>query len=52
MISNRAFTSSEEATEAISALSKASLHLGMTNVVRELGLAESLGKQAEGRARA
>ena len=47
VISDRAFTSSEEATEAIRALSKAALHLGMTNVVSELGLAESLGKQAE-----
>ena len=47
MISNRSFTSSEEATEAIRALSKAALHLGMINVVSERGLADSLGKQAE-----
>ena len=38
--SNRAPTSSEEATEAICALSKAVLHLGMTNFVSELRLAE------------
>ena len=38
--------SSKEATKAIRALSKA-LHLGMMNIVSKLGLAESLGKQAE-----
>ena len=44
VISDRAFTSSEEATEAIRALSKAALHLGMMNVLSELELAEVLGK--------
>ena len=38
--------SSKEATKAIRALSKV-LHLGMMNIVSKLGLAESLGKQAE-----
>ena len=47
VISERAFMSSEETTEAIRMLPNAALHLGMTNVVGELGLAEWLGKQDE-----
>ena len=45
VISDHVFTSSKEATKAIHMLSKAALHLGMTNVTGKL--AESLGKQAE-----
>ena len=45
VILDHVFTSSEEATEAICTLFKAALHLGMTNVVGKLGLAESLRKQ-------
>ena len=44
VISDRAFTLSEEATEVIRTLSKAALHLGMTNVVSELRPVELLGK--------
>ena len=47
MISNRAFTSSEEATKAIRALPRAALYLGVMNVMSGHGLAESLGKQAK-----
>ena len=41
------FTSSEEATKAIHALSKGALQLGIMPIMSKLGLAESLGKQAE-----
>ena len=44
VLSDHAFTSSEEATEAIHALSKAALHLGMMNVLSELELAGLLWK--------
>ena len=44
VLSDHAFTSSEEATEAIHALSKAALHLGMMNVLSELELVGLLGK--------
>ena len=47
VVSDRAFTSNEEATEAIKALSKAAAELGLSSVVKELGLAEFLGKEIE-----
>ena len=47
VVCDRAFTSDAEATEAIRELSKAAVHMGLTNVINELGLAESLGKQVE-----
>ena len=47
VVSDRAFTSDEEATQAIQALSRAAVHMGLSEVVSELGLAESLGKQVE-----
>ena len=46
-ISDRAFTSREEATEAICTLPHAALHLCVTNVMSKLILVGSLGKQAE-----
>ncbi|EJF55919.1 DNA/RNA polymerase [Dichomitus squalens LYAD-421 SS1] len=47
VVSDRAFTSNEEATEAIKALSKAAAEMGLASVVNELGLTEFLGKQIE-----
>ncbi|OBZ74536.1 DNA-directed RNA polymerase, mitochondrial [Grifola frondosa] len=47
VISDRAFTSNEEATEAIKHLSKAAVAMDLANVVNELGLADSLGREVE-----
>lgn len=43
VISNRAFTSSEEAAEVIKTLSKAAVQLNMSRIVSELGHAEVIG---------
>ena len=47
VVSDRSFTNSDEATEAIKALSRAAVTMGLSTVVSELGLVESLGKQLE-----
>ncbi|KAI9061872.1 DNA/RNA polymerase [Trametes sanguinea] len=47
VISDRAFTTNDEATEAIKALSRAAMQMGLSSVVNELGLAESLGRQLD-----
>ncbi len=47
VVSDRVFTSNEEATEAIKALSRAAVQMGLASVVSELGLADSLGRQTE-----
>ncbi|KAI0753612.1 DNA/RNA polymerase [Fomes fomentarius] len=47
VVSDRVFTSNEEAMEAIKALSRAAVQMGLTSVVSELGLADSLGRQTE-----
>lgn len=41
VVADRAFTTSEEATEAIKALSRAAVEMGLSSVVNELGLADS-----------
>ncbi|TFK81972.1 DNA/RNA polymerase [Polyporus arcularius HHB13444] len=46
VVADRAFTTDEEANEAIKALSKAAVQMGLSSVVSELGMAESLGRQA------
>lgn len=45
VVSDRAFTTSEEASEVIQALSKAAVEMGLPKVVNELGMAESLGRE-------
>ncbi|OSX56620.1 hypothetical protein POSPLADRAFT_1175011 [Postia placenta MAD-698-R-SB12] len=45
VVSDRAFTSNEEASQAIQLLSKAAAEMGMSKVVNELGMAETLGRQ-------
>ncbi|EIW56833.1 DNA/RNA polymerase [Trametes versicolor FP-101664 SS1] len=47
VVADRAFTTSEEATEAIKALSRAAVEMGLSSVVNELGLADSLGRQVD-----
>ncbi|KAI0742483.1 DNA/RNA polymerase [Daedaleopsis nitida] len=47
VVADRAFTTSEEAVEAIKALSKAAVEMGLTSVVSELGVVETLGKPFE-----
>ncbi|OSD03827.1 DNA/RNA polymerase [Trametes coccinea BRFM310] len=47
VVSDRAFTTDEEATEAIKALSRAAVQMGLSSVVNELGLADSLGRQQD-----
>ncbi|KAI1795428.1 DNA/RNA polymerase [Ganoderma leucocontextum] len=47
VVADRAFTSNEEATEAIKALSRAAAEMGLSSVVNELGLVDFLGKQLE-----
>ncbi|KAI8992792.1 DNA/RNA polymerase [Trametes punicea] len=47
VVSDRAFTTNEEATQAIKALSKAAVQMGLSSVVNELGLADSLGRQVD-----
>ena len=46
VVADRAFTTDEEANEAIKALSRAAVQMGLSSVVTELGMAESLGRQA------
>lgn len=45
VVADRAFKSSEEANEAIRLLSRAAVNMGLSKVVNELGMAESLGRQ-------
>ncbi|CCL99811.1 uncharacterized protein FIBRA_01835 [Fibroporia radiculosa] len=45
VVSDRAFTSNDEASQAIQALSKAAVEMGLSKIVNELGMAESLGRQ-------
>ncbi|KAI0351261.1 DNA/RNA polymerase [Trametes cingulata] len=47
VVADRAFTTNEEATEAIKALSRAAVQMGLISVVNELGLAESLGRTVD-----
>ena len=47
VVSDRAFTSNEEATEGMKALSRAAAEMGLSSIVSELGLADVLGKQLE-----
>ncbi|KAI0371016.1 DNA/RNA polymerase [Pilatotrama ljubarskyi] len=47
VVADRAFTTNEEATEAIKALSRAAVQMGLVSVVNELGLADSLGRTVE-----
>ncbi|RPD76822.1 DNA/RNA polymerase [Lentinus tigrinus ALCF2SS1-7] len=46
VVADRAFTTDEEANAAIKALSRAAVEMGLSRVVTELGMAESLGRQA------
>ncbi|KAL6308760.1 DNA/RNA polymerase [Sparassis latifolia] len=45
VVSDRAITSSEDASSIITLLSKAAVELDLSKVVNELGMAESLGRQ-------
>ncbi|KAI0776637.1 DNA/RNA polymerase [Trametes elegans] len=47
VVADRAFKTNEEASQAIKALSKAAVQMGLSSVVNELGLADSLGRQVE-----
>ncbi|KAI0334261.1 DNA/RNA polymerase [Cubamyces sp. BRFM 1775] len=47
VVADRAFTTNEEATQAIKALSRAAVQMGLSSVVNELGLADSLGRQVD-----
>ncbi|KAH9856180.1 DNA/RNA polymerase [Lenzites betulinus] len=47
VVADRAFTTNDEATEAIKALSRAAVQMGLSSVVNELGLADSLGRQVD-----
>ncbi|KAH9919050.1 DNA/RNA polymerase [Fomitopsis serialis] len=47
VVADRAFASSDEAAEAIQLLSKAAVEMGLSNVVNELGMADSLGRQED-----
>ncbi|KAI0640998.1 DNA/RNA polymerase [Trametes meyenii] len=47
VVADRAFTTNEEATEAIKALSRAAIQMGLSSVVNELGLADNLGRQVD-----
>ena len=45
VISNRVFSSSEEAVQVIKSLSKAAVDLNLPNILSELGQAEAIGSQ-------
>ena len=47
VVSDRAFETSDEASQAIQLLSKAAVEMGLSNVVNELGMAESLGREED-----
>ncbi|EPS99209.1 hypothetical protein FOMPIDRAFT_1024277 [Fomitopsis schrenkii] len=47
VVSDRAFETSDEASQAIQLLSKAAVEMGLSNVVSELGMAESLGREED-----
>ncbi|KAI0632722.1 DNA/RNA polymerase [Trametes polyzona] len=47
VVADRAFATNEEATAAIKALSRAAVQMGLSSVVNELGLADSLGRQVD-----
>ena len=47
VVSDRAFETSDEASQAIQLLSKAAVNMGLSNVVNELGMAESLGREED-----
>jgi DNA-directed RNA polymerase, mitochondrial len=46
VVSDRAFTYDEEASDIIQLLSSAAAELGMPNVISELGQAKAIGSQA------
>ncbi|KZT65062.1 DNA/RNA polymerase [Daedalea quercina L-15889] len=47
VVSDRAFETSDEASQAIQLLSKAAVEMGLSNVVNELGMVDSLGREEE-----
>ncbi|KAH9837674.1 DNA/RNA polymerase [Rhodofomes roseus] len=47
VVADRALETSEEASEVIQLLSRAAVEMGLSNVVSELGMAESLGRQED-----
>lgn len=47
VVSDRVFETSDEASQVIQLLSKAAVEMGLSNVVSELGMAESLGREED-----